>query len=108
MHFLDIAAPALVGIILQEVLQWYKLAGITPKGEFSALVKNKFYWLFFFAVCISGTLFIYYYISEENYRQKDIVLIGAALPTLLRQFIAGVNARQPVTLGENFTDTYFR
>ncbi|MDP4021013.1 hypothetical protein Q8W71_00110 [Methylobacterium sp. NEAU 140] len=111
MTLIDMAPPTLVGIIAQEVLQWYKLSSTSDNPDVMKHLKNIKYWICFGLVCVLGTLFMYYYIDQGSaYKTKDFVLFGAAFPTIMRQAVAGANGKSEQKLGSKnslFSD-YFR
>ena len=100
MTLLQLAPPALVGICMQEALHWYKLGGTLGRDAFNELIRNPLYWLMFLIVSLIGTMFVFYYVGPNtSLDAKDIVLLGAALPSIVRQGIAGVQAHREQHLG---------
>lgn len=95
MNLIDVpptVLPALTGILSQEVIQWYKIAGIHGTTRSLRKLKTPAYWLVFIAFCCIGTLAIYYYTNgDPQYHPRDALILGAAFPTLLRQLAAAAN-----------------
>src|SRR5262249_27433989 len=94
-----VAPPTLVGIILQEAIHWYKLAGVLNRPATKELLRNPTYWIFFALVCVFGTLFIYYLTENGSYQPKDLILMWAALPSMFREVVSGAKSRTLSKLG---------
>jgi hypothetical protein len=95
----DVAPPILVGIILQEAIHWYKLAGALNRPATKELLRNPAYWIFFMTVCIFGTLFVYYLTENGSYQPRDLILMGAAVPSMFREVVSGAKSRKLSKLG---------
>jgi len=111
MTLIDVAPPTLVGIVAQEILQWYKLNATSEDPDILKHLKNKNYWLCFIGVCFIGVLFVYYYLDQESpYKPKDFLLFGAAFPTIIRQAVAGASGKEEQKLGSKTSlfYSYFR
>lgn len=108
-RFIQQAGPAATGIVLQEAMHWYKLFGLEGRSRTTELLFNCNYLVGFLVFSVFGTLFIYYYTCGGNYLPKDIVVLGLALPTIIKQLIAGANAHinQHMGNGRAFIRAYF-
>lgn len=58
----------------------------------------------FSIVSLIGTAFIYFYVGpDESLSGKNILLMGAALPSLVRQAVSGAQAHRNEELGGHAT-----
>jgi hypothetical protein len=77
MTLVEMAPPTLVGIVAQEVLQWYKLSSTSDNPDVMKHLKNINYWICFCMFCLVGILFMYFYVDQgSEYKTKDFVLFG--------------------------------
>jgi hypothetical protein len=105
-------APFL-GAAALEVIYWYQLRTELHLKKYQRLLRSKAYWIITVAMVLVGGLFTLIYFGDRL-RPGELLVAGAAFPTLIKQLIAAFSAKQ-LTLGEDSTEseadalrTYFR
>lgn len=93
-----------IGILLQEIMQWYDLRGKLLDKDVADLFFSRQYLIIFSLLSIVSIAAIAVYIGDDyqKYSNRDVLVLGLAFPTILRKMI-GASRRTggKVTLGNS-------
>lgn len=86
MTVLQIVAP-FIGAIALEALHWYQLREKTGTAQFRRAVRSVAYWVITAVMIIVGGVGALIYFGERL-SAGELLIAGAAFPTLLKKLIA--------------------
>lgn len=92
-----------IGALTIEAFHWYQLREKLHTTKYKNLMRSKPYWFWtlLFIVLGSAVALIYF---EGKLTAAELVIAGAAMPTLLKKIIATFTAKQQTTLGPDDAD----
>ena len=99
MNTLHIAAP-FVGAVLSEVLHWYRVRDRLDSAKYQKLLRSRPYWIITTLAVLVGGLSVLI-IFGARFNDGELLLAGAAFPTLLRKVIAAFVGGPKTVLGTN-------
>ena len=106
MQSLTLIAAAGVGILVQEVIQWYALRSVLSKKEHQQTLKDPAYWAVVIAMLIVGTAATYFWMFDEleRYKVRDALILGISFPAIVRKTLSAAtpDTKEP-TLGVRWT-----
>ncbi|MEV6715886.1 hypothetical protein AB0M48_28035 [Lentzea sp. NPDC051208] len=99
MSTLHIAAP-FVGAVLSEVLHWYRVREKLESAKYRKLLHSRPYWIITTLAVLFGGLSVLI-LFGARFNDGELLLAGAAFPTLLRKVIAAFVGSPKTVLGTN-------
>ena len=79
---------AATGATLQEAIWWYNLRLQLSNTKYRRLFRSPSYWLVTAAfIALTGVAALFWYSDQPNVPGKEVILLGAAMPLLLKQGI---------------------
>jgi uncharacterized membrane-anchored protein len=110
MQSLTLIAASGVGILVQEVVQWYSLRSVLSKREHQQTLRDPTYWIVVIAMLVVGTAATYFWMADEldRYKIRDALILGISFPAIVRKTLSAATPdNKDPALGVRWT-TYLR
>lgn len=97
----QITAPFVGGVVL-ELIHWHELRERTGQAKYQKLIRSVSYWLITAAMVAGGALVaLYWAVSKDEAPSPfELLIAGAAAPSLVKNAIASLLAKEKTELGE--------
>lgn len=93
------AAP-FVGAITLEIIHWYELRERLNQPRYRRLLRSTGYWVATTLMIVAGGVAMLIIDSSEHLNAVELLVGGAAFPTLLKKLIAAFVTKQTLLGGE--------
>lgn len=92
-----------VGAVALEVFHWYQLREKLDSAHYKRLLRSKSYWIItVLTVLVGGTVVLIYF--QGRLTAAELLVAGAAIPTLFKKLVATFTATQQTKLGPKDED----
>lgn len=92
----QVAAP-FVGAALLEATHWYQLREENLTSEYMKMVKSPSYWIITGIFTILAPIAILIFFGDQT--APELLLYGAAAPTIIKKLISAAGEKSKLTLG---------
>lgn len=102
MDVLHVTAP-LVGGLALEATRWFRLRERLNTAKYQRLLKSWLYWVVTIAMVAFGALVAFYWAvsKEEIPTPFELLIAGAAAPSLLTNAVSTFLSKESTTLGQD-------
>jgi FtsH-binding integral membrane protein len=94
---LEVLAP-FVGAAALEVVHWFRLREKLQLAKYQKLLRSTGYWVVTALMILVGGFVTLIYLGDND-RPDQLLIVGAAFPTLFKSLIGAATDRQQTTLG---------
>jgi len=100
MSVLNYIAP-FVGAALLEVVQWYRLREKLDNERYRRLLRSPGYWVITVLTGVLGAIAaLIYFATRSELSPAELLVAGAAFPTLFKKLVAAFVDKEVTTLGD--------
>lgn len=85
-----IMAATVFGALLQELMHWWALSKRLDSPACRRILSSKRYWAMILIYALGSAFFSYVWFYGESPKPKDAMLLGAALPLLVKKFATAI------------------